>query len=83
MKAELATCVKMSTMTILIALIVIASQTTPKMLPMFVIKKMAPAHVPRVTLVDNVMFVKLGTLIIPSAKVCSYYLFLVPLRFQI
>ena len=83
MKAELATCVKMSTMTILIALIVNASQTTPKMLPKFVIKKMAPAHVPRVTLVDNVMFVKMGTLVIPSAKVCSYNLFLVPRRFQI
>ena len=33
--------------------------------------------------VDNVMNVKLGTLVIQTAKVCSYYAFLVPSRFQI
>ena len=33
--------------------------------------------------VDYVMNVKLGTLVIQTAKVCIYYLFLVPVRFQI
>ena len=75
--------VRTNIMVILIVLAVNAPQATLWMLPMFVIKKMAPAHVPRVTLVDNVMFVKMGTLVIPPAKVCSFYLFLVPLRFQI
>ena len=63
--------VLMNTMAIPIALIVNASQTTPKMLLMFVKKKMAPVHVQRVLLVDNVMNVKLGTLVIQTAKVCS------------
>ena len=33
--------------------------------------------------VDFAIAVKLGTLVIQTAKVCSYYLFLVPSRFQI
>ena len=61
----------MNIMVIIIAFIVNASQATPKVLLMFVKKKMAPAHVKRVTLVDNVMNVKLGTLVIQTAKVCS------------
>ena len=83
MTIKSAIAVRTNIMVILIVITVNASQATLWMLPMFVIKKMAPAHVPRVTLVDNVMFVKMGTLVIPPAKVCSYYLFLVPLRFQI
>ena len=63
--------VRMNIMVILIVITVNASQATLWMLLMFAIKKMAPAHVPRVTLVDNVMFVKMGTLVIPPAKVCT------------
>ena len=83
MPVNSAIAVRMNIMVIPIAIIVNASQATPKMLLMFVKKKMAPVHVQRVLLVDNVMNVKLGTLVIQTAKVCSYYLFLVPSRFPI
>ena len=66
-----------------IAVIVNALLVTQLLALMFVIGRVAPAHVQRVTLVDNVMNVKLGTLVIQTAKVCIYYLFLVPVRFQI
>ena len=71
MTIKSAIAVRMNIMVIPIAIIVNASQATPKMLLMFVKKKMAPVHVQRVLLVDNVMNVKLGTLVIQTAKVCS------------
>ena len=83
MTIKSAIAVRTNIMVILIVITVNASQATLWMLLMFAIKKMAPAHAQRVTLVKNVMIVKLGTLVIQTAKVCSYYLFLVPLRFQI
>ena len=58
------TVVVMNTTSILIALIVNASQTTPKMLLMFVTMKMVTVHAERVTLADNVMNVKKVTLVI-------------------
>ena len=83
MTIKSAIAVRTNIMVILIVITVNASQATLWMLLMFAIKKMAPAHAQRVTLVKTVMIVKLGTLIIQTAKVCSYYLFLVPSRFQI
>ena len=83
MTIKSAIAVRTNIMVILIVITVNASQATLWMLLMFAIKKMAPAHAQRVTLVNNVMIVKLGTLVIQTAKVCSYYLFLVPSRFQI
>ena len=83
MTIKSAIAVRTNIMVILIVITVNASQATLWMLPMFVIKKMAPAHAQRVTLVNNVMIVKLGSLVIQTAKVCSYYPFLVPSRFQI
>ena len=71
MPVNSAIAVRMNIMVIPIAIIVNASKATPKMLLMFVKKKMAPVHVQRVLLVDNVMNVKLGTLVIQTAKVCS------------
>ena len=81
MTIKSAIAVRTNIMVILIVITVNASQATLWMLLMFAIKKMAPAHVQRVTLVNNVMIVKLGSLVIQNAKVCSYYLFLVPSRF--
>ena len=83
MTIKSAIAVRMNIMVILIVITVNASQATLWMLLMFAIKKMAPAHAQRVTLVNNVMIVKLGSLVIQTAKVCSYYLFLVLSRFQI
>ena len=73
MPVKSAIAVMMNTITILFAILVNA-QATPKMLLMFVIKEnsMAPARVQRVTLVDNVMYVKLSTLVTQSAQVCSH-----------
>ena len=83
MPAKSVIAVRMNILVIPIAIIVNASQATLEMLLMFVKKKMGPAHVQRVTLVDNVRIVKLGTLVIQTAKVCSHFLFLVPSRFHI
>ena len=71
MPVNSAIAVRMNIMVILIVITVNASQATLWMLLMFAIKKMAPAHAQRVTLVNNVMIVKLGTLVIQTAKVCS------------
>ena len=83
MQVKSAIAVMTDIMVIPIAITVTASQATPRMLLISVTKKVAPAHVKRVTLVDDVMFVKMGTLIIQNALVCRYYLFLVLSRFQI
>ena len=71
MTIKSAIAVRTNIMVILIVITVNASQATLWMLLMFAIKKMAPAHAQRVTLVNNVMIVKLGSLVIQTAKVCS------------
>ena len=74
MPVNSAIAVRMNIMVIPIAIIVNASQATPKMLLMFVMKKMATAHAQRVTLADNVMNVALVTPAIQTVKfqVCNY-----------
>jgi hypothetical protein len=68
MMVESVIVVMTNTTIILIALVVNASQATPKMLLIFAMKKMATAHAQKVIQVDNVMNVKLVTLAIQTAK---------------